>query len=315
MKMDDFLEELEDKKIVKDIITQTFLINTGLQSTDVSALFFLAYCNSTQGILNQFHKCTDGLYQFQIDGGAEHLRSKLIELIGEESIVKVPAVTHISWDETSVGIKTSKEYFFAERAIYTLNAADTENIKFTPHLSSSKKAIYGSSVRGVLKKFGVIYENPFWINKDLCGDVYVMDTLGNNGPIKICLNISQMENEKYVLIGLAHKDSKRFEILEQLSIYFGQEATEPKYYAENQNSFLDLSFPSGFVSLKHFEDLRTPLGRIIWSSPETADRWYGCLAGSIDAGFKGAVDLLSDIRPHSFAFEDSQLMQYVLGYF
>ncbi|XP_045476149.1 probable flavin-containing monoamine oxidase A [Harmonia axyridis] len=297
------LHRLIQSKKVRDVISQTFLYNLGLQPKDVSASFFLAYCNSTQGIQSQFIWTEGSIHQFFIDGGLENMRYKLMELIGEEYIVRVPEITEISWDDCSAGIKTAFEYFFANKVLFTLNETETNNIKFYPPLSDEKMIIANSFVRGTLKKFMVNYDKPFWMNKGLSGDVYIMNTIERNGPIHICLNVSKISND-YILTGLAEEGSDKTEILNQLAIYFGEEALNPLNYIEIPSSFHELSLPYGCTSMKYFGNIQKDSERVVWASPETTTIWYGTAAGSVEAGFKGAIRALQETKPNTLTSED-----------
>ncbi|KAL3272386.1 hypothetical protein HHI36_013863 [Cryptolaemus montrouzieri] len=305
---EDFLNKITDKKILRDVITQTFFLNCGLHPKDVSSLFFLAYCNSTEGINNQFHKNTEGMQQFIIEGGLENVKSKLTQIIGRDSIVPISEISEICWDDYCIGMKTRDQYFFANKLIYTLSETETNNIKFIPPLSDEKNIISNNLVTGTLKNFQVVYERPFWQDKNLSGDVYVMNTENKNGPIGICLNVSKAEEETYLLTGLAEQDKNKNEILEQLAFYLGSEALNPTEYVESKMSLFDQRFPQGCASMNCFECIRVNDERIVWASPETATNWYGTISGSIQAGLNGTIHALHDLHPNILSLDDIEII-------
>ncbi|XP_044760011.1 probable flavin-containing monoamine oxidase C [Coccinella septempunctata] len=306
--MNILLNRLISSKKVRDLITQTFLYNSGLQPKDVSASFFLAYCNSTQGIQTQFIWNEKGFHQFYIGGGVKNIRSKMIDVIGEESILKVSEITEISWDDFSAGIRTPHDYFFANKIVFTLNENETKNITFVPPLSDEKQIIANNLIKGKLKKFIVNYTKPFWVNKGLSGDAYVFNTDGRNGPLHVCLNVSKVTDNNYTLAGLTEEDSDKTEILNQLVMYFGDEAANPESYFENSSSFHELGFPYGCKSMKYFENIQRTTERIVWASPETTTNWYGTAAGSIEAGYKGAIRALQEAKPNTLTLDDLNIV-------
>lgn len=49
--------------------------------------------------------------------------------------------------------------------------------------------------------------------------------------------------------------------------------------------------------------------RIVWASPETARNWYGTAAGSIEAGYKGAIRALQEAKPNTLTLEDLSIIR------
>ncbi|CAH1115942.1 unnamed protein product [Phaedon cochleariae] len=294
------------------IIDFMIFLYCGVDTSQVSALFYIFFCISTKGIINQLLNETKNLYEFKMKNSSKDICDILADEIGREYILKEQRVLEISCKEKYVEVITDEYSYCCFNVIVAVSPEDILKIKFSPDLSKeTHQSLTGMSSHPVTT-FLVTYQKEFWQEKQLSGDIYIFDRFHRKGLIDFCWNISNLNMP--VLYGRIFTsgaipqnkqatDIYKERILEELSEFLGEEASYPTDYYEKTwygNSCQMFCGQSGII----MNDEKRINDRIYWAGAETSAEWYGQLAGAVNSGIKAALEVLYDLRPSVLTTDD-----------
>lgn len=156
---------------------------------------------------------------------------------------------------------------------------------------------------GEVIKCVVTYKDPFWRDRDYSGEV-----LSDKGLLtEIRDNASYPEAAPGLVAFLIGDQARQWRkrsqaerraaALDELALYFGDQAKEPVEYVEQDWSTVEWT-TGGYGAimgpgtlLGYAEALREPFGRIHWAGADRATRWYGYMEGAIESGIRAADEV------------------------
>jgi len=160
---------------------------------------------------------------------------------------------------------------------------------------------------GTAIKLMVVYDRPFWRDRDLSGLAFSDLALGltydnspDDGSCGILLGFIEGRPGRYW--GERTKEEREAEVIASLVKYFGPEAADYKgyidqYWAAEQWSrgcYAGTFGPGGWTGFG--PHLRKPVGRIHWAGTETATEWMGYVEGAIQSGERAADEVATLLR-------------------
>nr|CAD7259331.1 unnamed protein product [Timema shepardi] len=310
------------REIVRTIVRNTF----GMEASQLSALFFIAHVNGTQGFLNQFKTTTCGAKEFRIKGGAQQITSCLAKKIGEKCILMSDPVERICHLSDKVHLTTEKKLeFSALFVIVAIPPSEVTKITFSPPLPLEHRCVLQHFSAGTLTTFVATYERPFWRDQGYSGQVVSDGGIWTDyhsmvAPVSSTFDATT-ESGSPALVGFLaakkgvqwsrkHHARRRSAVLECLSRFFsGIWALNPLDYVEK--NWCDELFVGGCPvqgitpGVMHWvHTLRSPHGRVHWAGTETATQWCGYMNGAVQAGQRAAIEVMYELRPQVLTVAD-----------
>lgn len=243
-----------------------------------------------------------GLQQYRFRDGTISLIDKLVEPFRSSVFLNSPVLS-IEQSENSVTVIGADFRARAKRVVMALPPALAGRIEYSPMLSSDRDHLTQSVPMGSVIKFFTFYDNRFWAERGLSGQIVSLD-----GPIFSTFDNS-IEGKGGMLVGfmvgsIADKmrrlpsEERKQKVLDHLALLFGKEAAQPAFYEEmdwskerySHGCFLGYLTPGVWTGLGHA--LWQPEGRIHWAGTETARNGNGYIEGAVDSGYRVASEIL-----------------------
>jgi monoamine oxidase len=274
----------------------------GAGPEELSMLHVLFYVSSA-GSFDALLDTEGGAQQDRVDGGAQLLPRALAEQLGERVRLAAP-VRRIAQDGDSVTVLADGLEVEAEQALVALPPALMGRIEFEPPLSQRRRRL-GESLRpGRLVKCMALYERPFWRDDGLSGEA-----VSDAGPVTLTFDSSPRDASTGVLLGFVGgpevadltalpEGERRAAVLACFARLFGRRAEQPLDYVEQDWPAQEWSGggPTSNFGVGGWTEcgpaLREPHGPVHWAGTETATVWSGYMEGAVQAGERGAAELL-----------------------
>lgn len=130
----------------------------GCPSSDMSALFYLAYANGSGGVMKQLLAKNGGAQEYKVKGGSHQISKAMAEDLGEDALVFNAKVTNLSQNDTEVTVTCDNGVSYqAKHVISAIPTPVLAKIQFVPDLPEEKKRLFASSYMGNLAKVWVVY--------------------------------------------------------------------------------------------------------------------------------------------------------------
>ncbi|KAK4874076.1 hypothetical protein RN001_013436 [Aquatica leii] len=311
--MEEFIMSNLEHPLSQNFIRHVLRNSCGLEASQISVLFYLAYCNATGGMQNQVFLNTKNLTW--IKGGADQICDKIALLIGKEYIKTNSPVIEISWDSSQVIIGTDSEIYSAKYAILAIPPASIMKINFDPCIKEHRLNVLKNLNLGNLIKFTVTYETAFWRRMGYNGTIISCGKIDSDSYVQWCVDVTH--NNSAALCGYfvsKNSNSKtklynKDEVLEDLARYFGSDALHPVDYFEK--NFVGDTNPYVMCvpklgDMNDFSVLRRPLGNLFFGGTEMSTCWSGHMEGAVQAGYRAASEVLYQFRPQNIIFRKIQ---------
>jgi monoamine oxidase len=276
----------------------------GAESGDLSLLHALAYVKSASGLNNLI--ATEGGFQHdRIAGGAQAISLAAAAKLEGRVHLEAPVTAIDQGPETVTVTVADGRTFRARRVIVAVPVPLAGRIAFTPRLPSLREQLVQRSTMGAAVKCFVRYERPFWRDAGMSGEV-----ASGDGPISVTFDQCSEDGKNACLlafVGGAHArtwhtrplEARKQLIVDRLTRYFGDEASRPIGYAEQDWSLEPwigggpiALFPTGTLSVLG-SALRAPVGRVHWAGTETAEQCMGFMEGAVASGDRAAAEVLA----------------------
>lgn len=173
---------------------------------------------------------------YRIGGGSQALVEKLASHLDPEDILLGQSVDQIRFSEDEVEVQAEKS-FSGEKVVLALPPKLwQETIRFSPELPTSYINVARETQTWMEDsiKVGLVYESPFWRNKEYSGTLF-----SNVGPMTELYDHCNKEASTFALCGFMHpnykslsQDDRKNRIIEQLVSSLGIEAQEVLEYLE-----------------------------------------------------------------------------------
>lgn len=200
---------------------------------------------------------------------------------------------------------STEKVFTARKLIISIPTPLYKDITFSPALPERKWTASTSTKLGIYTKSILIYKEPWWIEKNLCGLI-----LSYDGPIVVARDTSSAADGQFSLtcfvngsIGRKWNEMAPFKrqaaVLQHLFQITGDaKALEPIDILErqwmneewSQGAVCPISGPGVMTSVGNL--WKVPIGNIHFVGTEFAKEWKGYMEGAVSSGEEGAKEVL-----------------------
>ncbi|MFZ6664156.1 flavin monoamine oxidase family protein [Peijinzhouia sedimentorum] len=271
------------------------------EPADISALFFLYYVKSGQGLMH-LAEINNGAQQTRLVGGMQQIAEKLAEPL-TENVMLNQAVRAIHQHTEGVIVETIDNAFDAKYVVVAIPPALASRINYYPSLPGNKDQLMQKMPMGSVIKCVFTYKTPFWRE-----DGHSAEFISDRGPMNLGFDDSPLDAAYGAIIGFISGDkarewsqnlkSERKEAcIDQLVGYFGSRANEVIEYHEKDWMADEWTrgcyvgyMPPNVLSV-YGNSLKEPSGRIHWAGTETSDIWNGYIEGAIISGERAAAEI------------------------
>lgn len=290
----------------RDAFDATVRAVFGSEPAELSWLYFLFYVGAAGGFA-RLTSVEGGAQQTRIEGGAQRIAETMAERLGERVHLEEP-VRAIKRTDCGVTIESDSIRTEAEYAVVAVPPTVAGRIRYEPPLPASRDGLTQRSPMGSVTKCVATYEEPFWRQEDLSGEV-----VDAGGPVGLIFDDSPSDGSSGALVGFllgddarewtdADDNERRDVVLESFAEYFGSEAAEPTEYSDHVwakepysgGCYVGTAAPGTLTS--YGEALREPVGRIHWAGTETATEWAGYMDGAVRSGRRAAAEVVERIE-------------------
>ncbi|CAG0898091.1 unnamed protein product [Cyprideis torosa] len=296
----------------------------GADSSRISYLFALAFCNSCGGGMRLFQANEFGAQEYKIKGGTQQICELLADQIGRENVLLNHFVSCIKQSKESVEVRTKDGKVFSSRyLIVTIPPHRIPFLQFDPPLPEVRRIMYENIPAGNLTKFVATYETPFWREKGFSGEVVSDGGKSplpgcDRGPVSITYDGTTTTGSPALLGFIGSREAiqwnektdeeRKHAVLGALANFFGDEALNPTAYREyswDKNPYIQ-GGPVNIVPpgmMKDYPTIRKPFGRVFFAGADTATYWVGYMSGGVQSGQRAAAEVLHNIKGDSFPRE------------
>ncbi|KAJ5573821.1 Flavin amine oxidase [Penicillium hispanicum] len=278
----------------------------GVDADEISAGCFVDYCARGGGLMQMRSDSKHGGQYLRFRTGSQSVALNIAKLLPPDSIRLCSPVTAVLDQNGRVAVTISSPYarestFHARKLVVSIPTPLYKEISFMPPLPARKMAASNSTKLGIYTKVIVIYRQPWWVAKKLCGLL-----LSYDGPVVVARDTSTAVDWQYSLTcfvnGSIGRDwSKRapFErktaVLQHLYHVTGDEQAlcpidvlERQWMNEqwSQGAVCPISGPGVMSSLG--EMWKASVGNVYFVGTEFANEWKGYMEGALNSGEEGA---------------------------
>ncbi|XP_070573962.1 amine oxidase [flavin-containing] B-like [Ptychodera flava] len=280
---------------------------TGQEPALISALFFLWYIKSGQGIyrFNSITKVKHGAQERRMVGGTMQVREKIAQLLGKDVLFNSPVVS-VEDDVEQVTVTTGDgKQYKANHVIVALPILLQSKISFSPPLPEGKQKLIDLIDDNTLSLPGtktiLFYEKPFWREKGFNGEVLSSDSF-----VKGSLDDTKADGSLPALavfvdgmpLQSLSVEKRHRKICQHFAKHFdAEEAMHPVNIVEYD--FIEDEYTAECVNVlppgaltRYGRYIRSPHGNVYFAGTETATRWAGYMDGAIQAGERAAREIL-----------------------
>jgi len=273
---------------------------------ELSLLHVLFYSHSG-GSFQRLIDTTGGAQQDRFAGGSALIATKLAGELGPDTVRLSAPVSTIKFSGRQPAVTTPLGQFEGSKIIVTVPPLLAGRIEYEPALPAEREQLTQRAPMGSVIKCQVIYDEPFWRAQGFSGQAtgdgpgsrVVFDNSPPDGAPGILLAF--LEGDEARRLGRESPESRREEVLQSLSRYFGRKAAFPAEYVEldwqreqwSGGCYGTLFGPS--VWTRYGKALTTPVGPIHWAGTETSPAWCGYMEGAIRSGERAARAVLEEL--------------------
>ncbi len=246
-----------------------------------------------------------GAQQDRFVGGVATVADGLLHLVEEAggTVRLETPVRAIRQDDGGVDIVSESVDVRARRAVVALPPTLAGRITYEPALPAARDQLTQRMPAGSVIKFHVVYEEPWWRDQGLSGQVLAVgdridvtfDGSPPGGDVGIITGF--FEGAQAIAAAELGESGRRDHVVGVLTRALGDAAATPLDYVDRDWSAEPWTRgcygahlpPGAWTQLG--PALRPPCGRIHWAGTETAERWAGYIDGAIESGERVAAEV------------------------
>ncbi|KAJ5339252.1 Flavin amine oxidase [Penicillium brevicompactum] len=308
--LEEFVQSQQGSERTLKMINLWTQVMLGIDSNEISAACFVDYCAKGGGLMQMRSDTKHGGQYLRFRQGTQSVAKNLAKLLPPGSIRLLSPVAAVSDQankvEVTVACPFSKESVFtARKLIVSIPTPLYKDITFSPALPARKWTASTSTKLGTYTKTIIVYSEPWWIQKNLCGLI-----LSYDGPVVVARDTSSAADGQYSLtcfvngsIGRKWSELAPFKrqsaVLQHLFQITGDaRALDPVDVLErqwmneqwSQGAVCPISAPGVMTSVGHL--WKAPIGNIHFVGTEFAREWKGYMEGAVGSGEEGADEVL-----------------------
>ncbi|KAF3071389.1 putative flavin-containing monoamine oxidase A [Trichoderma lentiforme] len=306
MNMDDFAVSMGASDIVRRLINIWTAAMLGVESNQVSAVFFMHYCQAGGGLIQMRSDGRGGGQSMRFRHGTQSLCYGLRNGLKPKTVICSTPVQAIEQDISSgcLAIARDGRRFRSERIISTVPSVFLSQINISPPLSADKCWLSTHSKLGFYAKVFLVYSEPWWRKLGLCGLAQ-----GFGGPVALTRDASSDEDGLFALICFvigergaewAQKNAtdRLDEVIAHVDRIYGADIPRPLETREQiwNNEEFSQGAPCPVVPASCLRSLSQdqwrPEGYIHFAGTETSLVWKGYMEGALVSGRRAAGEII-----------------------
>ncbi|TWI38749.1 flavin monoamine oxidase family protein [Mesorhizobium tianshanense] len=270
----------------------------GALAEEISALELLQKLKSCGGPV--FMSDTDTGGQSAHMMGSQIVSEGMARDLGDDIVLSAPARA-VDWSNGEATVFTDAGAWRSRNVVFATSPTMISQIRFTPHLPSKRRLLHQRFPNGRNTKAVIVYERPFWRDRNLNGNVIATD-----GSLTAAYDLGDEQAGKGILITLftgvaAYRvdnlapDRRKARVLELLTQALGAEAQNPIEYMDQvwadeewsggaSSPFL---VPGALTTIGG--ELREPVGPLHWAGTHMSREYRGYMEGALAAGEAAAT--------------------------
>ncbi|CAK9112992.1 Amine oxidase [flavin-containing] A (Monoamine oxidase type A) (MAO-A), partial [Durusdinium trenchii] len=279
---------------------------------EISVLYFCWYCRSSENLRRLTDIGAPGAQERKFKGGSQGLSDRLVsQLLPRDTVRLGHAVNRVEQREADVLVTCRNGATFAAKRVIMASPIPLfkRDIDFVPPLPKEKTMLYESMSFGSIIKTNMHFATPFWRDKGLNGQVLSGKA---DDPILFSFDDCKPDGSDFSIMGFCladrsrnwgqkTKEERKEAIVAQYVCAFGEEARNPVAYSEvnwdaeefTGGCYVGTPEVGKFAEFGHM--LREPHGLVHFAGTETARVWPGYINGAIEAGYRAAAEVLSEL--------------------
>ncbi|RDL32481.1 Amine oxidase [Venustampulla echinocandica] len=308
--LEEFVKAQEKGESAFATVTIWTRVMLGLEPSEMSALFFLDYCNRGGGFLQMRSDKRHGGQYMRLVQGTQSLSKGLTELLAPGTVILNSPVRLIRQDGSGGAyVSSGRGDFKCRKVVVSVPTPLYKEITFVPALSEAKTTLSSSTVLGYTSKAMLMYDTPWWRTANLCGMVQSF-----KGPVAATRDTSNDDKKQYsltcFLVGdWGREQSKKTKaerhqgIISHIRELFSPfvEVPEPITIIEHEwakdqwaQGCPCPATPPGIMS-QYGHAMTTVHGNVHFVGTETAVKWKGYMEGAIESGERGAEEVIKSL--------------------
>jgi monoamine oxidase len=283
----------------------------GAELRDVSLLFALWYtaCAGNETTAGSFARLvtTQGGAQAQrFVGGSQRVSLEVARQLGDRVRLSSP-VRSIEQGSSQVVVSGDNYTVTASRVIVTVPPALVAELEFTPSMPPLRSQLMQRMPQGSLMKAEAIYDQPFWRDDQLSGQIVsdrglARSTFDNSPPDNASrpgIMMAFVGGDEARAWGAKPASTRRTQVIADFTAAFGSKAASPIDYVEKDWAIEEWTrgCPTAYcppgVLLDFGSALRPTFGRVHWAGTETATYWAGYMDGAVRSGERAAQEVVA----------------------
>lgn len=306
----------------------------GCDPSEVSALFFLDYCRSCDGIMQLRSDLKHGGQHMRILEGTSALIEGLEARLQPGTLKLNAPVTEVHTDPVDKLVRVTvsppgltrrtqrpapREYT-ASRVVLSIPTPVYRSINFSPPLSEAKSAYLTSTRYSYYAKCLMTFKEPFWRRHGLCGlaqsfvgpvsvfrDTSVEEGSGIRPNYTFTCFIGGCLGRQWSTLGAEERKSA---VLNQIADIFNQgrrnqvqdlyvQHIESAWQHEEYNGWgcPIPNLPPGGILSRCWNAFTAPEGNLYFVGNEFSTVWRGYLDGALRTAERSVTEILADLRP------------------
>lgn len=285
----------------RGVFDAAFRVVFGAEPSEVSALWFLAYCRAGGGFL-KLVEVAGAAQEQRFMLGAQSVSDALARELGEAVHLRAP-VRAITWRADGATVAADGVSIDARHVVLAIPPPLLRRISFDPLLPPARDQLLQRIPMGATIKCVVRYARPFWRDAGWSGEA-----VSDGDLLSVTYDNSSHDGRVAALVGFIvgaaariwstrERAARQRAVLAQLAGWFGPEAAEPLAYedvdwsAEPWSGGCPVSNPAPGVLTSAAATLAAPLGCLHFAGTETASEWIGYMEGAVQSGLRAAAEI------------------------
>ncbi|HTO01544.1 MAG TPA: flavin monoamine oxidase family protein [Microthrixaceae bacterium] len=272
-------------------------------TADISLLHALFYSHSGRDF-ETLLSVDDGAQQDRVVGGTIRVSEELARGLGESVVLGTPVDTVRHGPDGVEVLTRNGQVYGGVAVIVAIPPTLAGRLTYDPPLPSWRDQLTQRLPAGSVIKFHVVYDQPFWREEGLTGQV-----ASDTGPVKVTFDNTPPEGSPGIIVGFLEgadgrvwarrsEAKRRDAVIACLVDYFGPRAANPVEYIERDwmaEEFTRGCYGAHFapgVWTSYGDALRRPIGVVHWAGSECSPVWSGYMEGAVRSGEATAREVI-----------------------
>ena len=171
--MEGLIGEITDVQEVFDTLNAACVACFGCDSSQISALFGVAYANAAGGLMKLVLVENDSAQQFKVSGGNQQISKKILDKIGHDKLLLEHVAQEIIQENDQVKVLFKNGLVIgAKKVIVTIPPnIIAKNLTFQPKLAYQKQRLYENMIMSNMTKTFTMFKTSFWLKDGYSGEV------------------------------------------------------------------------------------------------------------------------------------------------